>query len=104
MLDTITSIKNEKITLARAIKSRKGRQEHQRILLEGEEILDWAIENAICIEYIFISDKSSPGTADKYLSQKLKIYNVSEGILKKDRRHQLCHSGNWGGKNIVGWF
>ena len=39
MLETITSIKDEKIALARAIKSRKGRQEHQRILLEVKKFL-----------------------------------------------------------------
>jgi TrmH family RNA methyltransferase len=83
MLETITSIKDEKIAFARAIKSRKGRQEHQRILLEGEEILDWAIENAICIEYIFLSNKSFPEIADKYLSRNLKVFKVTEGILKK---------------------
>ena len=83
MLETITSIKDEKIALACAIKSRKGRQEHQRILLEGEEILDWAIENAVCIEYIFLSNKSFPETADKYLSRNLKVFKATEGILKK---------------------
>ena len=83
MLETITSIKDEKITLARAIKSRKGRQAHQRILLEGEEILDWAIENTVCIEYILASDKSISSLTKKYFARNLKVFAVSEGILKK---------------------
>jgi len=39
MLETITSIKDEKITLARAIKSRKGRQDFHKILLEARRFL-----------------------------------------------------------------
>jgi len=83
MLETITSIKDEKITLARAIKSRKGRQDHHKILLEGEEILDWAIENAVGIEFILASDKTSSNITGKYLSRNYKVFIVSEGILKK---------------------
>jgi TrmH family RNA methyltransferase len=83
MLRTITSIKDEMITLARAIKSSKGRQERQRILLEGENILDWAIENSICVEYILLSNKLSSETAEKYLSRNLEVLVASEGILKK---------------------
>ena len=44
MIHAIRSIKDEKIILAREVKSRKGRAEHHRMLLEGEQILDWAIE------------------------------------------------------------
>jgi TrmH family RNA methyltransferase len=83
MLETISSIKDEKITLARAIKSLKGRQEHQRMLLEGEKMLDWAIEHAICIEYILASDKITPSFVEKYLSRGYTVFVVSEGILKK---------------------
>ena len=37
MLETIGSIKDERIILARAIRTRKGRDEHERILLEGDQ-------------------------------------------------------------------
>jgi TrmH family RNA methyltransferase len=83
MLSRISSIKDEKIILARAIKSRKGRQEYQRILLEGEEILEWARENALGIEYILASDKVASSIVDKYSSRHDAIFVVSEGILKK---------------------
>jgi RNA methyltransferase, TrmH family len=83
MLETITTIKDERIVLARALKSLKGRLEHGKVLLEGEEILDWAIEHAIHVEYVLVSDKSSSKTIQKYLSQGLEVFAVSEGILKK---------------------
>jgi RNA methyltransferase, TrmH family len=83
MLGTIATIKDERIVLARELKSRKGRLEHGKALLEGEEILDWAIENALHIEYVLVSDKSSSETIQKYLSQGLEVCAVSEGILKK---------------------
>ncbi|MBN1535763.1 MAG: hypothetical protein JW908_03445 [Anaerolineales bacterium] len=83
MIETITSIKDERVVLARAINTHKGRQKHQRILLEGERILDWAVEYGIDIEYILVSEKHSSRIAEKYLPIHLKIYRVSEGILKK---------------------
>jgi len=83
MMETIDSIKDERVTLAREIKSRKGRLEHQRILLEGEEILDWAVEHALVIETIFVSDKAPSDTAQKYLARNDRVFAVSEGILKK---------------------
>lgn len=83
MIETITSIKDEKIVLARAIKSRKGRQEHQSILLEGEQVLDWAIAHAVHIEYILVSSGVSANITEKYLSPDHKTFVVSEGILKK---------------------
>ena len=82
MLKAITSIKDEKIALARAIKSRKGRQAHQRILLEGEEILDWAIEHSVRVEYVLLSEKSSSETAEKYLSQPLEVFETSDGMCQ----------------------
>jgi RNA methyltransferase, TrmH family len=82
-MKTITSIKDEKITLARALKSRKGRQEHARILLEGEEILDWALEHRLHLEFVFLCDKLLSPTVEKYRSQNLEIFSVSEGLAKK---------------------
>ena len=83
MMETIDSIKDERVTLARKIKSHRGRQEHQRILLEGEEILDWAIEHALVVETIFVSDKASSNIAQKYLEQNDRVFAASEGLLKK---------------------
>ncbi len=83
MLGTINSIKDERIILARDVKLRRGKQEHQRILLEGEEILDWAIEHVLSIEYILVSNKEASNLAEKFLSQGYKVFVVSEGILKK---------------------
>lgn len=83
MLETIHSIKDERIALARAAKSRRGRQECQRILLEGEEILDWASERAVEIEYILASDKVATDVVKKYSARYYRVFAVSEGILKK---------------------
>ncbi len=77
MIETIHSIKDQRITLARELKSLRGRQEQHRILLEGEEILDWAIENAVHVEYILVSEKSILTIALKYQSLSLPVYAVS---------------------------
>jgi RNA methyltransferase, TrmH family len=83
MLETISSIKDEKIILARTIKSRKGREEHRKILLEGEQSLDWAIENDVGIEYILASDKAPLNITEKYLARNYRVFAVSEGIIKR---------------------
>jgi TrmH family RNA methyltransferase len=82
-VETITSVKDERIVLARAAGTRKGRLEHGKILLEGEEILDWAIGNGVQVEYVLLSDKSLPSIVGKYGSRGLEVYGASEGILKK---------------------
>ena len=45
-MEAIVSIKDERIVLARSLKTSRGRLEHQRILLEGEEILDYLLDIA----------------------------------------------------------
>jgi TrmH family RNA methyltransferase len=83
MIKTISSIKDEKIVLARAIRRRKGRDEHRRMLLEGEQILDWAIEKNIDVEYVLIASSTQPTVGEKYLSQNIAAFKVSDGIQKK---------------------
>lgn len=83
MIQSIKSIKDDRISQARDVKSRKGRHNHQRMLLEGEEIIDWAIKHALSLEYILVSDKEASTLGKKYLGQDYKIFTVSEGILKK---------------------
>jgi len=57
MLETITSIKDEKITLARAIKIAQGATGFSQKFSEGEEILDWAIEMPSIEFYPFASTR-----------------------------------------------
>ena len=83
MMRKISSIKDEKIVLARAVKARKGRAEHGRMLLEGEQILDWAIEHGIKVEYILVASGGQSTIADKYLAQNVEVFFVSDGIQKK---------------------
>lgn len=76
MTSTIHSIKDERIVLARALNSRKGRQVHGKVLLEGEQIVHWAIERGVHVEYVLT-------TLDSYAPPDLDVYHVSEGIQKK---------------------
>jgi len=69
--------------LAREIKTRRGRNERQRILLEGEKILDWAVEHEVEIEYILAASSVDDELVEKYLSQSKEIFRVSDGIQKK---------------------
>jgi TrmH family RNA methyltransferase len=83
MMKTISSIKDEKIVLARTVRTRKGRDEHNQVLLEGEQVLDWALENGIKVEYILFTDQEQSTVAEKYLKQNIAAFKVSDGIQKK---------------------
>jgi len=52
---TISSLKNEYIQTAKSLTSRKGRKLSNKILLEGEEILSWAINYNVEIDFIITS-------------------------------------------------
>jgi TrmH family RNA methyltransferase len=82
-LEPISSIKDDRIVLARALKTSRGRLEHQRILLEGEEILQWAFENGVYLEYILASDRIAADVADRFGPRGPEIFAVSDGILRK---------------------
>jgi TrmH family RNA methyltransferase len=82
-LKRINSIKDERIILARAVKTRRGRDEHRKMLLEGEQILNWAVENGITIEYVLVADCSQSDVVEKCLSADIEVFGVSDGIQKK---------------------
>ncbi|MBI9043359.1 MAG: hypothetical protein JEZ06_02665 [Anaerolineaceae bacterium] len=83
MIETINSIKDERIQIARAVKSRKGRDEHKKILLEGEEIIDWALAQQVEIDFILSSNHASQERIQNYLSRNIEVFSVSEGIQRK---------------------
>jgi RNA methyltransferase, TrmH family len=83
MADTIGSIKDERITLARALKASRGRFEHGRVLLEGAEILDWAVAYGLRVEYILATANLAASVESKYGTPDCRVYSVSDGILKK---------------------
>jgi RNA methyltransferase, TrmH family len=82
-VESIGSIKDERITLARALKASKGRLEHRRILLEGEEILEWAVQYGIVVEFVLSSDRIAADIEARYAAPGRPVFAVSDGILKK---------------------
>ncbi len=80
MIKEITSLKDNKIQLAKSVNCQKGRIEKGKFLIEGLEAIDWAIESDIKIDYILISNKIKE-LEDKYLEYN--AYKASEGLLKK---------------------
>ena len=51
--------------------------------MEGEKILDWAVEHEVEIEYILAASSVDDELVEKYLSQSKEIFRVSDGIQKK---------------------
>lgn len=80
MIEEITSLKDDKIQLAKSLNCQKGRIENKKFLIEGLEAIDWAIESDMKIDFILISNKIKEFN-DKYL--KFKVFKTSEGLLKK---------------------
>jgi len=80
MIEDITSLKDDKIQLAKSLNCQKGRIENRKFLIEGLEAIDWAIESDIKIDYILISNKIKEFD-NKYL--RFGVFKTSEGLLKK---------------------
>lgn len=80
MTEEITSLKDDKIQLAKSLNTQKGRIEKEKCLIEGLEAIDWAIESGIKIDFILVSNKLKD-LDKKYFS--LNVYKTSEGLLKK---------------------
>ena len=79
----ITSIKDEHITLARSLKSRKGRLQHHKILLEGEQIIQWALTQNLFLDFVLTAEVVPEALAVRLAVQDCPVFHVSQGILKK---------------------
>jgi RNA methyltransferase, TrmH family len=80
MLKEITSLKDDKIQLARSLNSLAGRKKSGKFLIEGIEALDWAIDAGVKIEFIFFA-KQNNAPDPKYISYD--GYVLSDGLMKK---------------------
>ena len=77
-IQTINSIKDPLVILARELTTAAGRNKHQKFLLFGEEQIQWALDAKLVIEGIFC--KECP---EKFKHISAPVYEASEGILKK---------------------
>ncbi len=83
MTESIRSIKDSRVTLARELKTHKGRSAHKKMLLEGEQIIDWALDHGIEIENILFTEGAQETVEKKYLPRNIEAFIVSDGIQKK---------------------
>lgn len=85
--ERITSIKDERVTEARELSSAAGRRRSGKVLLEGEEVLRWALDAGVRIEHIFVLDKPGFIESLKILpsleAKGIPVLLATEGILKK---------------------
>lgn len=83
-IETITTIKDPKIVLARKLTSSIGRTVLQRCLLEGSENIERALEAHMQIEHIFYHIAAHADRLVAQLTQRgIPCYGMSDGILKK---------------------
>jgi RNA methyltransferase, TrmH family len=80
MIQEITSLKDEKIQLAKSLSSSKGRIDSGKFLIEGFEAIEWAINSGIRIDYI-LATKQTKGVNKSYSN--IDTYIVTDGLLKK---------------------
>jgi RNA methyltransferase, TrmH family len=80
----ITSIKDDLILEARKLNTASGRNASQKSLLEGSEIIGWALESGWDIERVFFDPKlSTHPFITRLIENKIDLFSTSEGILKK---------------------
>ena len=80
MIQEITSLKDDKIQLAKSLSSSKGRIDSGKFLIEGNEAIEWAINSGIKIDYI-LATKQTKGVDKSYSD--IDTYIVTDGLLKK---------------------
>lgn len=82
--EQITSIKDERVVAARELASAAGRERTRKCLLEGEEILKWALAANVPIEQVFFHAKiGEHPLLTRLLAAQIPCYAVTDGILKK---------------------
>jgi RNA methyltransferase, TrmH family len=81
-MEVINSLKNEHIQMARDLNSQKGRNSINKILLEGEEIISWAIHYDLTIDFIITSRDDISHITAKLKNQVL-TFKTTEGLMKK---------------------
>jgi TrmH family RNA methyltransferase len=90
-MEQITSIKHEIIQEARTLSTLNGRKDTGKILLEGIENIQWAIDAHLRIETILLNAKhDQDGLLHNVDLQGACCYQVSEGILKKITNRQFA--------------
>lgn len=80
IVQEITSLKDGRIQLAKELSTLKGRIANNKCLIEGEEAIEWAIDNGIAIDFILVI-KSDKEYATKHPG--IETFHVSDGLLKK---------------------
>jgi TrmH family RNA methyltransferase len=80
----IISIKDERVVEARELTSASGRARLQKVQLEGEESIQWALKANLAVEHIFFSTSLRQRDFLETLQARgMPCYTVSDGILKK---------------------
>jgi TrmH family RNA methyltransferase len=80
----IVSIKDKRIVQARTLSSASGRRRAHKCLLQGAQIIQWALAAHVPIEHVLFHDKIKDHPLFGALSaQRIDCLAVSEGILKK---------------------
>ncbi len=81
MIHEITSLKDDRIQLAKSLSSLKGRIDSGKFLIEGFEAIEWAINAGIRIDFVLISKQKIKEIDKKHFH--LDVYLISDGLLKK---------------------
>lgn len=80
----ISSIKDPLIKRARDLHTFSGRKEHQSFLLEGEDMIRWALESSwIQFETILYDEKHSPQVLQLVTQQGVSRFPVQSGVFRK---------------------
>lgn len=80
MIPEITSLKDERIQLARSLNTQKGRAATGKFLIEGREALEWARAAGVVVDFILVGRAAAAagtGWGD------VPVFLVSDGLLRK---------------------
>jgi len=106
-MERITSIKDHRVVEARGLTSSSARRRSGKCLLEGDEVIAWALAADVPVERVFVHDKiegEGRSLLDDLRERGVTCFAVSEGILKKltGRRYlvPLVGVARWDGSAV----
>ena len=83
-MEFINSIKHPAVVEARSLQSAANRKITNKVLLEDEQIIRWALDAGLEMDCVFVLDSKQADPFSAYLLEKqVSCYAVSSGILKK---------------------
>ena len=82
-MEKIQSLKDPRIQEARTLNTSRGRSTVNKILVEGEQAIQWALEEGIIFMYVLVAERFNSPILRLLIDSRITLFHITEGLLKK---------------------